>query len=95
MTLQDVWELSFDFFQGGTVCVEPAEENLSTDAGLLIFRQFDEQHGFTSGFAEQLLDPRRDPTHSVLEMVRSRVYGILAGYEDQNDHDCAKSSLEF
>jgi hypothetical protein len=25
-------------------------------------------------------------------MVRSRVYGILAGYEDQNDHDTLRHS---
>jgi len=52
-------ELNFDFFRGRTICVEPVEEALSTDGGLLVLRQFDEQHGLTSEFAEQLLDPRR------------------------------------
>jgi hypothetical protein len=47
------------------------EENLSTDAGLLIFRQFDQQQDLTSGFTQQLNDPRRDPDHSMLERVRS------------------------
>ena len=28
-------------------------------------------------------------------MVRSRVYGILAGYEDQNDHDSLRSDSVF
>ena len=28
-------------------------------------------------------------------MVRSRVYGILAGYEDQNDHDTLRSDPVF
>jgi hypothetical protein len=28
-------------------------------------------------------------------MVRSRVYGILAGYEDQNDHDTLRHDLVF
>src|SRR5262245_32608311 len=47
------------------------------------------QFRLTRAFAETLDDPR-DPDlteHTFLEMVRSRVYGILAGYEDQNDHD--------
>ena len=35
------------------------------------------------------------PTHSKLEMVRSRVFGILAGYEDQNDHDALRSDAVF
>jgi hypothetical protein len=28
-------------------------------------------------------------------MVRSRVYGILAGYEDQNDHDPLRADPVF
>jgi hypothetical protein len=33
--------------------------------------------------------------HTFLEMVRSRVYGILAGYEDQNDHDTRRADPVF
>ena len=95
MSLRDVWQLAFDFLPKKTVCVQPVDENLSTDAGLLIFRQFDEQQQLTEGFAEQLSDSRCDPEHSMLEMVRSRVFGILAGYEDQNDHDALRSDAIF
>ena len=38
MSLQDAWQLNFDFFRGRTICVEPVEEALSTDAGLLVLR---------------------------------------------------------
>jgi hypothetical protein len=79
MSLHDVWQLVFDFLPQKPVFVEPVEENLSTDAGLLVFRQWDEQQEFTKGFAEQLDDQRRDPDHTTLEMVRSRLFGILAG----------------
>jgi hypothetical protein len=61
---------------------------LSSDAGLLPVRQFDERLGLTQAFAEALDDPR-DPAltaHTFREMVRSRVYGTLAGSADQNDH---------
>jgi hypothetical protein len=95
MSLQDVWRLDFGFLPHQTICVEPVEEQLSTDAGLLIFRQFDQQRGFTAGFAEQLHETRRDPRHTLLEMVRSRVFGIIAGYEDQNDHDALRSDAIF
>ena len=75
--------------------MQPVQENISTDAGLLIFRQWDQEIGFTQGFAQQLDDWRCDPDHSILEMVRSRVLGILAGYEDQNDHDALRSDAVF
>jgi hypothetical protein len=95
MSLHDVWQLAFDFLPKKPVCVQPVDENLSTDAGLLIFRQWDEKQQFTEGFAQQLDDPRRDPDHTMLEMVRSRLFGILAGYEDQNDHDALRTDAIF
>ncbi len=44
----------------------------------------------TEEFAGQLNDLRSDPDHSMLEMVRSRVYGIVLGCEDQNDHSALR-----
>jgi hypothetical protein len=80
---------------GKPVCVEPVEEHISTDAGLLVFGEWNAKLGLTEGFAQQLDDPRRDPDHSVLQMVRSRTFGILAGCEDQNDHDAFRSDAVF
>jgi hypothetical protein len=60
-------------------------------------RQFDQRIGLTRAFADALDDPR-DPDlteHPFLEMVRSRVYGILAGYADQNDHDTLRADPVF
>jgi hypothetical protein len=70
---------------------------LSTDAGLLPIRQFDESIGLTEQFSGALLDRRCGPAmkHTYREMTRSRVYGILAGYEDQNDHDALRSDAIF
>lgn len=95
MSLHDVWQLDLGFSTKKPIHVEPADENLSSDAGLLVVREFDQQHGFTEGFAQQLGDIRRQPEHSVLQMVRSRIFGILAGYEDQNDHDTLRSDAVF
>jgi hypothetical protein len=70
---------------------------LSSDAGLLPVRQFDQLIGLTPAFAEAL-DDRRDPDlteYTFLEMVRSRVYGILAGYEDLNDHNTRRAHPVF
>ena len=54
MSLHDVWQLNFGFLRQKSICIEPVEENLSSDAGLLIFRQWDQQQGFTQGFTSQL-----------------------------------------
>ena len=95
MNLHDVWQLTLDFLPNKSISVQPVQENISTDAGLLIFRQWDQEIRFTQGFAQQLDDWRCDPDHSILEIVRSRVFGILAGYEDQNDHDALRSDAVF
>ena len=90
------WPQCFDFF-GAPIVIEPSPGQLSGDAGLLPIRQFDQRVGLTRAFADALDDPR-DPDlteHSFLEMVRSRVYGILAGYEDQNDHDTLRTDPVF
>ena len=96
MIVQSVWQKSFGFF-GKPVVVQPAEVQLSGDAGLLPIRQFDEAIGLTEGFVAALTDLRYQPSvvHSLPEMVRSRIYGILADYPDQNDHDVLRSDPVF
>src|SRR5579862_1242978 len=96
MSIQPAWQRTFDFFELPVV-IEPSRATLSSDAGLLPLRQFDEQIALTGAFAAALDDPR-DPDlteHTFLEMVRSRVYGILAGYADQNDHDTLRADPVF
>jgi hypothetical protein len=86
-----------DFFAPLPILVEASDAPLTSDSGLLPLRQFDERIGLTKQFAAALDDPR-DPElteHTFLEMVRSRVFGILAGYEDQNDHDALRSDPVF
>ena len=88
MSIQTAWQATFDFW-GQPIIVEPSKAQLSSDGGLLPLRQFDEQIGLTRQVAEVLHDDRVPGLidHTFLEMVRSRIYGVLAAYEDQNDHD--------
>ena len=97
MSSQGAWQQTFDFFGHRPIVVEPVDTHLSTDAGLLPIRQFDESIGLTEQFAGALLDRRCGPAmkHTYLEMTRSRVFGILAGYADQNDHDALRSDAVF
>jgi Transposase DDE domain group 1 len=97
MSLQSVPPLSFDFFPSRPVQIEVSVSPLTSDAGLLPIRQFDGQIRLTEQFAAAIED-KRDQTfvqHSALSMVRQRIFGILADYEDQNDHDTLRSDPVF
>ena len=97
MIIQSAWPLSFDFFGPQAIVIEPSAAQISSDAGLLPFRQLDEQLGLTQQFADALIDRRHSSYvgHTFLEMTRSRIYGILADYADQNDHDVLRSDPIF
>jgi hypothetical protein len=97
VNIQTAWQATFDFWSELPIIVEPSDAQLSSDAGLLPLRQFDERIGLTRQFAQALDDPRNAAQcdHSFLEMVRARIFGILAGYEDQNDHDALRHDPIF
>jgi Transposase DDE domain group 1 len=90
-----VWSECLPFLDQKPVVVQNSGGRLSSDAGLLVVREFDERIQWTRRVAAVLDDDRREPTHSMLAMVRQRVYGILAGYEDQNDHDTLRYDPVF
>jgi hypothetical protein len=90
-----VWSERLRFFGRKPVVVENSGGRISSDAGLLILREFDDRIGLTQQFAEALGDDRCDPTYPFLSMVRQRVYGIIAGYEDQNDHTTLRHDPVF
>jgi hypothetical protein len=94
---QSAFQVSFDFLTSKAVVVGAAAAQVSSDAGLLPFRQLDERLGLTRQFAEALGDRRHGGyvDHSFLEMTRMRIYGILADYPDQNDHDVLRSDPIF
>ena len=97
MSLHSAPLFSFDFLPSRPVEIEVSSAPLTSDAGLLPVRQFDQNLRLTEQFAAAL-DDRRDPTltrQSLLSMVRQRIYGILADYEDQNDHDTLRSDPVF
>jgi hypothetical protein len=95
MSVQTVWSECLRFLPQKPVVVQNSAGRLSSDAGLLVVREFDERIGLTQQFAAAIQDRRRRPAHALLAMVRQRVYGILAGYEDQNDHDTLRYDPVF
>ena len=94
---QAVQRIRFDFFPELPVVVEAQAAPMSSDAGMIVIRQFDDQIGFTERFIACLNDPRdaKLVDHLVGQMVRQRIYGILGGYEDCNDHDTLRDDPVF
>ena len=71
--------------------------SISSDGGVLLLNQIDKKLGFTQKIARHLKE-YRDPTkvqHSLLQMLRQRVYGIALGYEDLNDHSNLRQDPAF
>ena len=95
MSSQGVDQLSFDFLPQLPVIVQPSDGQLSSDAGLLPLRQFDQRWNYTARMAQCLNDPNPSRQHTLLSMLRQRIYGILAGYEDCNDHDTLRDDPVF
>jgi hypothetical protein len=70
---------------------------LTTDAGLLLVREFDEQLGLSADVVGRITDTRdaRSITHELDALVRQRLYQIAAGYEDVNDADRLRHDPTF
>lgn len=87
MVSQSVDQLAFGFLAQRELVVQRHAGRITSDAGLLPIRAFDEQSGYTRRMAACLNDDRPGRNHAIVEMLRQRLYGVLADYEDCNDHD--------
>jgi len=60
---------------------------LSSDGGLIVFRELDDALGLTEMASWELRDTRtgKNSRHNLLAMFRQSVFRRLAGYEDVND----------
>ena len=65
------------------------ESRVTSDAGLLAYRELDDALGLTALAGGVLADSRtgRNGWHGIVSLLRQSVYGRLAGYEDVNDAD--------
>src|SRR5215213_8889556 len=62
---------------------------VTSDSGLLAFRELDDALGLTELAGEGLADTRtgQNSRHTLIAQLRQSVFGWLAGYEDVNDAD--------
>ena len=76
-------------FAGGTI---------TSDAGVVLLREFDALLGLTDDVAACVDDDGRDPryvTHAAATLLRQRLYQIVAGYADVNDATAARHDASF
>lgn len=69
--------------------------DVSSDGGLLLLRKLERRLGLLDAVARALADPR-DPErikHTLGDMLRQRVFGLVQGYEDLNDHATLRSDV--
>lgn len=105
MSAQTVEQLTFDFHPQLPVIVTQDAGQLSSDPGLLPVAEFDRRWNYTARFADCIRDRhplpegqrhRRPLTRQDrLTMTRQRIFGMLAGYEDCNDHDTLRRDPVF
>src|SRR4029077_19719803 len=63
------------------------ESVLTSDAGLLAYRELDDALGLSAMAGDALSDARtgKNGRHALVGMLRQTIFGRLAGYEDVND----------
>lgn len=71
------------------IAVDFTAGHISSDGGGVLLARLDRSHGYLQRLANCFTD-HRDPElieHTLLELLRQRIYGLALGYEDLNDHD--------
>ena len=80
-------KLPFNFKTKKTLEVKFSGLDLSSDAGLLLIKQAEDNLKVGQGISNCLEDNREQHKvkHSLFQLVSQRIYQIAAGYEDTND----------
>ena len=70
---------------------------ISSDAGLLVYRELDETFALTAGLKDMIEETRtgKNIQYSLTALLRQSVYGRLARYEDTNDTDRLRVGPSF
>ena len=89
--------LLVDWIDDKPVLLDFEAGRLSSDGGILLVGPVDGHRGLTQAMASVLHDERdaKRIRHSMIDLLRQRVFQIAAGYEDQDDSDHLRSDPIF
>ena len=69
--------------------------DITSNAGITLLARVDQKLGLTQAVAGALGDTRRGAScnHSLVELLKQRIYALALGYEDLNDHQALRHDL--
>lgn len=82
-------QFSFGKVKGRNIIANFKGGTLTSDGGLVLVAELDKKRQITARFANCFSAHRRQGyvEHSVTDLVAQRIYGLIQGYEDLNDHE--------
>jgi hypothetical protein len=89
MTPSSTKQLKFEQQKSLPVIVNFQGGQVTSDAGLSLIAEIDRKLQITSQFAQCFQDYRKKNRidHSIESLIKQRIYGLVMGYEDLNDHE--------
>ena len=89
MTERKAQSLPFQDLASRKVVVDFDGGNITSDGGAVLLREVEAKLGFAQDLARCFTDHRDAGRveHSLVELLKQRLFGLCLGYEDLNDHD--------
>ena len=71
--------------------------NMTGDGGVMLLAKLDQRLGLLDAAAGAIADPRKPFAikHSIRDMLRQRVYGLVQGWEDLNNHTQLRRDIAY
>lgn len=95
MTQCNLFSFQFQSHNSKKVIANFDGGHITSDAGAILLCELEKKTKILEKFAGCFTDHRNQDKieHRVLEMISQRIYGLILGYEDLNDHDELRSDV--
>ncbi|MGH9341504.1 MAG: transposase [Acidobacteriota bacterium] len=82
-------QLQFEGIERRALVADFNGGEMTSDGGALLLQRLEKRTGVVEGLADCFRDYRNPERveHSLVELLKQRVFGWALGYEDLNDHD--------